>query len=336
MADVLMLAHQDWANTMWRFFKCVQSLGLDVLALKGEYHRMAYPEQVPIHPDLIDIEAAEYLINRPRLIQYSKDAKVIHYFTSKFIFCGVDPQKVKNVMQHGGTIYRNNHKKLNEMYNQVVDSSIIQCPDLLGLGAKNEHWIYYPVDTDFIQPDFTTNDKLIIGHFPSNPEVKGTSTIVKIIEKLEKSPLAKRFKYIGNRKDSWSKDFIKEELVLWADNLKRLKKCDIIIETCNDNIDGNVYGEWGNTAIEAAALGKIVITNSLAQDLYKKEYGECALEIANTPEELEQTLTRILSLSNAEIELLKVKTRHWVGDKHSIPATAVKIWDKVYRDLING
>jgi hypothetical protein len=329
-----MLAQDDWANSGWRYFKCIQSLGIDILALKGSFHRMAYPEQIPIHPCMMNKSTSEYPLNIPELGAYAKDAKVIHYIASKVILPGIYLMEKKVVMQHGGSIYRTNHEKINDFCNNFASASIIQCPDLLGLGAKNEHWIYYPVDTDFIQPDFTTKDKLIVGHFPSNPEIKGTSTIVKIIEKLEKSPLSKRFEYIGNRHTDWSKEFIKEELVLWTDNLRRLAKCDIIIETCNDNIEGNVYGEWGNTAIEAAALGKIVITNSLAQDLYKKEYGGCALQIANTPKELEETLTKILSLSNAEIELLKAKSRHWVEDKHSIPATAQKLWDKVYKDLL--
>ena len=336
MPDVLILGHADWANTAWRFFKCLQHLKIDVMALKGEYHRMAYPEQIPIHPTLMKIEQKDFCFKEPRLVQYSKDAKVIHYFASKFIFCGVDPREKKVVMQHGGTLYRNNFQKLNEYYNPFVDATIIQCPDLLGLGANNEHWIYYPVDTEYIQPDFTTGKKLVIGHFPSNPEVKGTKNILRVIKRLEESDLSDRFEYVGNRKADWGSDFIQEDLVLWTDNLKRLAKCDIVIETCNDNIYGRKYGEWGNTAIEAAALGKIVVTNSLAQGLYEDEYGICALNIANHPDALEKTLRRLLSLSNKEIRQKKQETRCWVEAKHSIPATAKRLWEKVYRGLLNG
>lgn len=337
MPDVLMLAHQDWANTGYRFFKCLQYLKIDVLALKGEYHRMAYPNQIPIHPVLTKIPDEAYATSEPRFIVYSKDAKVIHYIGSKFIQCGVDPTRKKIVMQHGGTLYRNNSNKLNKRYNLFVDASIIQCPDLLGLGANNEHLIYYPVDTDFIQPDFATRDKLVIGHFPSNPEIKGTKNIVAVIRRLEEnSELKNRFEYIGNRKSNWSNAFIDDQLVLWGDNLKRMAKCDIIIETCNSEINGKKYGEWGNTALEAAAMGKIVITNSLSRDLYTKEFGSCALNIANDSRALENTLRMILSLSNKEIRNRKEESRCWVELKHSIPVTAKRLWEKVYKDFFNG
>ena len=69
---------------------------------------------------------------------------------------------------------------------------------MLGLGAKNEHWIYYPVDTDYLKADYKTPNKLVIGHFPSNPDVKGTEAITRVISKLEKDPkYSKRFEYIG-------------------------------------------------------------------------------------------------------------------------------------------
>jgi hypothetical protein len=48
----------------------------------------------------------------------------------------------------------------------------------------------------------------------------------------------------------------------------------------------------------ANALGKIVVTNSLAKDIYKKEYGDCALHIANDPNELYAELSKILRMSN--------------------------------------
>ena len=341
MPEVLMLAKDDWANTGWRFFKCIQSLGIDILALKSHYHRMAYPEQIPIHPVMAVAGAKQKnaaWINIPELIVYANKAKVIHYIGSCVIFCGVELNDKKVVMQHGGTAYRNHYKDMNEAYEDFVDVSIIQCPDLLGLGAKNEQWIYYPVDTDYIKPDFTTKDKLVIGHFPSNPDVKGSNAITKVIRKLESDPEYKnRFEYIGIRSDkkhTWSKEFIKDCLVYWVDNLQRLKKCDIIIETMALSLQGETYGEWGNTAIESAALGNIVVTNSLTSEQYKKEYGDCALNIANNEIELESTLKRLLSYSNKEISVLKQRTRQWVEDNHSMPVTAQRIWNKVYKHLI--
>jgi ribonuclease HI len=81
-------------------------------------------------------------------------------------------------------------------------------------------------------------------------------------------------------------------------------------------------------------MGKIVVTNSLAKDLYAKEFGSCALQIANDSKALEQTLKMILSLSEKEIQDKKHESREWVEQKHSIPATAKRLWDKVYSKLL--
>lgn len=331
MPDVLMLAVDDWANTGWRFFKCIQKLGIDILGLKGEFHRMAYPEQLPIHPILKGITG--YPANVPLLKEYAKSASVVHLIASSIIFPGVDLKEKKVVIQHGGTTYRENHEAINGFFNEYTDATIIQCPDLLGLGAVNEHWIYYPVDTDFIRPKtFLNNNKLKIGHFPSNPDIKGTKTIYSVIKTLEKE-YPKRFEYIGTKDGTWGKEFIKNSLVHWTDNLKRLQECDIVIETLNPDINNRRFGEWGNTAIEAAAMGKIVITNCLSIDKYEKEFGECKLTIANDKKMLYNKLKVILELSDPELTEMKVRSRKWVEERHSMEATAKRIWDKVYSNF---
>ncbi len=137
-----------------------------------------------------------------------------------------------------------------------------------------------------------------------------------------------RFEYVGVKDDKPS------GRMMWRDSLNRVRDCDIIIEAMEMKAQGKTYGEWGNAALEAAALGKIAITHSLAQDLYKKEFGSCSLNIANDPETLKETLINILSLSDKEILSMKQQTRAWVEEKHSIPVTAKRLWEKVYKDLL--
>ena len=81
MPEVLMLARDDWANTGWRFFKCIQSLGIDILALKGNFHRMAYPEQIPIHPVLAAVQSESLGID----ISQISPVFVAKLFSSNFI-----------------------------------------------------------------------------------------------------------------------------------------------------------------------------------------------------------------------------------------------------------
>jgi hypothetical protein len=299
---------------------------LDVIGLKGEYHPFHYPEQLPIHPVLAGLPTARAIHEAPALKYLAKDAKVLHYIASTFIHPG-DTEGKKIVMQHGGRDYRVHHKELNQIYNRGVSATICQTPDLLDLGAKNEHWIYFPVDTDFLKPCFKTNDKLKIGHFPSLPLEKGTAEILQLMDKLSSGPLGKRFEYVG------VKDTSRQGVINWTDSLKRVRECDIIIEMIAPKAQSRTYGEWGNTAIEGSALGKIVVTNSLAKDRYAKEYGECALHLANTVEDLEATLVELLSITKREINSRKRQARKWVEQKHSIPATARRLWDKIYKDF---
>lgn len=331
--QTLMMSQHDWANTGWRFFKLLQLIGVKGIIVKGELHPFDYPKQAPIHPALAN-KGSAMLIRAPGLKPLADEAEILHFYASTYVNTGVDPHSKPVIMQHGGSAYRKHHEKLNAIYNEFVDSTIIQCPDLLGLGAVNEVLIYYPVDTQLIKPryDRLLDDRLVIGHFPSNPLVKGTENILKVIEKLKADKaLSSRFKYVGT--DNASK---MTHIVPWEHNIDRIAKCDILIETCSPDLDGRVYGEWANAALEAAASGCIVVTNTLTPELYAKEYGDCALHIANDPEALEKKLRDLISLSDDEIQKEKEAARKWAVDKHGMIATAKRLWDKVYCHYIKG
>jgi glycosyltransferase involved in cell wall biosynthesis len=211
----------------------------------------------------------------------------------------------------------------------------------MNLGAKNEVLIYYPVDTDFIQPHFARSHptKLTIGHFPSNPFAKGTKQIIEVIQMLQRDVTVKdRFEYIGTHSLDMSDRGCKVDYIDWLDNLELMRRCDVIIETMNLEIDGKPFGEWGNTALEAAALGKIVVTNTLSQELYRKEYGDLGLWIANNKLDLESQLRTIIGLDDAHpfssmLVQDKMNMRAWVEKYHSIPATGKRLWEKVFKDV---
>jgi len=248
-------------------------------------------------------------------------SKVLHFIAST-VLGGVKLNGQKKVVQHGGSVYRQNANDMNKEFSDV-DATIIQCPDLLGLGAKNESLIYYPVDTDMIKPTGNGGKKLRIGHFPSNPEVKGSDMIERLMRAMKiEYEFKYDFEYVGSR-----------ETVPWRDNLKRMGECDIIIECLNPQQGKAVYGEWGNTALEAAALGKIVITNSLKEDIYKQEYGHCELLIANSLNAMKNHLGLLLD-GGININHKKEATRQWVVEKHSMKATAERLWNKVYKELV--
>lgn len=335
--DVVMIARDDWANTGYRFWRCLQMLGLNVVMFKGAPHPYGYPEQAPLHPSLIwsPINPAPVTVMASGIDTLLQSAHVVHLVAATWPMCNVDWPSMNVVVQHGSSAYRQNPEKCNDVFNNFAKATIIQCPDLLGLGAVNEHLIYYPVDTNRIQPNYerSDDDKLIIGHFPSNPVVKGTETIAKVINRLEQNPEFKHvFRYIGAR------ELTREYFMSWPDHLIRIGQCDIIIETCNPIQGNKAYGEWANGALEAAASGCVVVTNSLALETYQREYGQPALFIANNEEALYNTMKDLLTRFRSNTNLLyeKQTTRSWVETFHSMEATALRLWDKVYENFFGN
>jgi glycosyltransferase involved in cell wall biosynthesis len=324
--DVLILANHDWANTGYRFSRCLKEIGLDVLAFKGKPHPFLYPDQLPIHPILATLPDGYFAYDCHSLEPLASKAKVLHYIASTVIQpFPLETSGKHVVVQHGGATYRTRREAINPIYNRFVSASIIQMPDLLGFGAKNEQWIYYPVDTYVIQPDFKPkdNNKIVIGHLPSNSENKGTEAILKVIDSLMADPSIKdRIEYIGVKST-------KGKCVSWLDALSHLKRCDVFIEAMQLTAQGRTYGEWGNMALEAAASGCIVITHFLSEEKYLREFGEHALMVANDPEALEIQIRRLLDMDSHEIMQRKQASRAW-AEKHSIHNTAIRLWEKVY------
>jgi hypothetical protein len=237
----------------------------------------------------------------------------------------VDYKQKKMVVNHGGGNYRVHHEVLNKLYNESMDAAIIQMPDLLGLGAKNEHLIYFPVDTNFIKPVFKVNDKPTIGHFSSQHTIKGSEAISDIVNEF-KAKYDFRFVWTNGQRGG---------VTPWTENLIRMSQCDVIIETFAMTAQGNKYGEWGNTALEAAALGKLVITNSLGYETYLEEYkvDYCPLLIANTEDQLKEHIEYVLTAPQATLDKHRREMRLWAEKYHSIPTTADRLWEKVYKEF---
>jgi len=305
-------------------------MGLKPMMFKGHPHPFCYPEQGVIHPSIRDASGSPPVFFAPGMADFVKNAKVVHFTSSTVIDTGVDLTKKNVVLNHSGYGYRDDPESMNRAFNPFVDAHIVQMPDLMGLGANNEHLIYFPVDTEFIQPVYRRkSDKLIIGHFPSMMKHKGTSKIVELLEKMSQDKdLAGKFAYYGS-------DAKTHHTMAWYQHLERLAECDVVIDVFNTEVFGKQYGEWGNTSFEAAALGKLVITNSLKIGTYYEEYGRCALNIANDIEQLEETLRRIISLSPHDLQLERESTRNWVERNHSIPATSRRLWDRIYSGFFN-
>ena len=336
--DVLLLTYADWSDLGWKNSQCLKSLGLNVVMYKGQPHSFNYPEQAPIYEKLFETRPIcdrPTIVNAPFLKGLVERAKVIYFVAETYINTGVNLKNKKVVVDFGGSTYRNYPEQCNAVFNQFSDASIILYPTLLNKGANNEQYVTFPVDTDFLQPCYKKKSgKIIIGHFPSSTWTKGTGIITSVISELQ-SIVGNKFEYIGTTLPKSLEEVNKSAYRSdWLDNLKRIEQCDVLIEAVQPEIDGKPFGEWGNQALEAAALGKIVVTNSIYQDIYKKEYGDSEICVANDAIQLKDRLTEILNMDYDSIVAKQKATRAWVVEKHSYSATAKRLWEKVFKQLL--
>jgi len=325
MIDVLMLTAKDLSNMAWRFSNCLKLLDLNVQVFKQNKH-MNYGDEVPTLP-MKFLKKTPLVFTCFNLRKLARNSKVLHFTSGTFIDTGVNVKNKIVVLQYGGRPFvgfRNKRKACIRFFNTFVNYTIVHHPFMLQHGANNCCFIKPPVETDKLLPVFERQDlkKIIIGHFPSYDVRKGTKVIMKVLENLKASKFGNQFEYI-----------IETERVPWHQQLERIKKCDVIIECLTPVVGDDKFGEWSTATLESAALGKITVTNSFHEDIYEKTYGPSEICIANDPTQLRKVLVQLINMTPEQIQDKKIKTREWVVRCHSMEATAILLWEKVYKHI---
>jgi hypothetical protein len=306
MADILIVSRDDWANMGYAFQKALQAVGVDALAIKTRPHVFDYGEEARI-------------VESPKEVaDLYKEAKGILWMHSRADIkpAGFDLKSTFSVVFHGGSAYRKNPAGVNRVFNPIVQATIIQTADLLGLGAVNEHWILPPIDTERIQPEFGLHDPIIVGHYPRHPVLKGSASVNLVMQSLmADEKLRDVFEYRFDDSNA-----------PWDEYVQRIRECDIYIERLPREDDTAFQvREWGLTALEAAALGKIVFTTFSSKDAYEDAYGKCPLVVANAAEELEEQLRTYLTAHKNKRTSAQKRTRKWVEEHHSYAAIGERL-----------
>ena len=221
------------------------------------------------------------------------------------------------IVYHAGTVYRQAPHFYNSVWNPIVRKSVIALGEFAGKGSMNEIYMVGAIDTTAIQPVYTIGAYKYrkIRHHPSNAGTKGTAKICEMIQALPAAQLA-RTQFIYS--DNGSRVTPGMQLVRMAD-------CDVYIELFKLKQKEADYGSFGISALEAAALGKVVVTNMLWKDVYKEAYGDCLLQIANTEQEFIETVGSLVDMSDQDLLQLQQQTRQWMEEKHSLEATGHRI-----------
>jgi hypothetical protein len=195
-----------------------------------------------------------------------------------------------------------------------VNKCIVALPEFYALGAKNVQYIVGAVNTDAITPlPYELAKPYRVRHYPSNAEIKGTD---KIKEMMANVNCPHDFKWDTQNVDAETQ-------------IDRVRQSDIYIELFKPNLNGKRYGSFGIQALEAAAMGKVVVSQNLHRDVYQNEYGECKLVLPETEDEFTFNLGALVSLSPPMIKQMQEDTRQWVVDNHSYKASGKRLLNKV-------
>jgi len=307
---ILLVAENDWANMAYRYQESLKEVGVDAKAVTLFVNFSCKPN----HAEVCSLD---------KIKRYAKSADIIQFMHSRYFDLGVKNKRF--FVFHGGTAYRRQSNIKNKIFNDIVEKSIIQTGDLLGLGAKNEVWIPACVDTKKIKPSYHKKSrKIIVGHFPSSPRVKSSEKINKVMKQLQER-FHNKIQYVYS-----------PATLSWPQHINRLYRCDVYIDACTPILKipkspkGNKYGEWGVAAIEAAAMGKVVVSHMLSYKRYEKEFGKCEIRVANSLKELKNQMIKIAKMSDFELIQLKRKTREWVEKYHSYQYMGKRLKEVVY------
>lgn len=322
---VILCSCNDWANVGYTLSESLKTVGYEAKMLKLFPHSYNYEKQgsvVDIRKMIEEISSAsivQFMHSAGPILDTRKSSTTQAHLTpgpliNIFHQLGILNGK-KIVMFHGGTEYRQNSNYVNSIANKIVDASIIQTYDLLGLGAKNENWVLAPIELN-PEPDFNIikgNSKLVFAHYPSNPEVKN-STLINNIINTKILPTNSRVEY------NYSPQRISH-----SHNLQRVALCDIYIDHQGYSQKGKKYGEFGVATLEAAAMGKIVITCTESKERYEREYGKFIPFISNNKNDFEATIKSLLQMPLKEIISLKKSTYEWAKKNHSYEAIGERL-----------
>ena len=292
---IVNISSSDYSNYAHDNATALRLIGVDCRDYVLQPHKF-YPSQSKI-------------VHVSKIIEAVKDAEVIQVMHSdESLFDMVKHLGKKIIIYHTGTRYRENHLHYEQVFKGI--KTISDQTEFMHLG--NHKYIVSPVEYN-LSPTYK-GGKVKIGHYPSDAWTKGTDKIIEMLQQFQG-----RF--------DWQHS---TALTGHDEQMNRMSKCDIYIELFKTEIRGRAYGCFGVTALEAAALGKIVITNNLFENVYKESYGVCPFTIANTETAFINSINQLLTWSPEMFKKMQIETHEIMKENHSFANTGNKIIRAIY------
>lgn len=309
---ILNVSQCDWANYQYDNMKALRSVGIECDSVVMQAHPF-YDEQNELMKDVVE------------LYDRMQDYDVIQFFHDNIslynTILGAFGNK-KIIAYHTSSVYRQSHAYINQSTRLHVRHHVCAMPEFMAM-CPGAVYMVGAVDTDAIAPNpynlkVTMNEEgnqlhvtgkayppspIKFAHYPSNSTVKGSEKIYQMMQELDIN-----FSYASYT-------------VPYEEQIKRMQACDVYIEmfTRKDG-NGNPYGNFGVTALEAAAMGKVVITNCRDWHVYSDAYGKLPFVVANDESEFRKQAT-LFNVSPHLVKQVGEETRKAIVRNHSYKAT---------------
>jgi glycosyltransferase involved in cell wall biosynthesis len=287
------------ANQMYTITKALQRFGVSASSVNYYPSYLGYKSDYNLNLSSLDIRSGNKL-SKELALKLMNEYNVFHFHFGTSLTMDYsdlpflrDLDK-KTFMQHWGSDVRlfsiaskynpyvkvkvtNEKDILNriEFLGKSIDNCIVSDYELYEY-VKNFYKNIYVVKQAIDLEQYTIKEKeknkeLCIVHAPTSPEIKGTDSVLKVIEELQ-NKYTFNFKLVQGMSHSQARKIYEE--------------ADIIIDQLR-------IGSYGLLAIEAMAMGKTVITfiSDAMKDKYPKELPIVSANPDNLKDKLEYLIT---------------------------------------------
>ena len=312
---VFFIGYDDNANVGFHMMKAAEAAGCEVRGFKVLAHPVQYPEELPLRAREGSANARNQPLSWLENLEDLKWADVLHYYNT--LNCNLHNRlDTPYVVQHGSNSYRMNTTEVADYYHDAK-MFIAEEPDLLGFFPR-ETLLVPPLPEGLLAPFRKARTGPIkVGHLPSNPQAKGSPQICETLLDIEDGSFEWQVGGVDN-------------IELWPQHMERKSAFDIYIETLQPYLDRYLFGEQGVSARESAFLGSVVITNSLRDYEYEKQYGSFPFQRANTTEELKERLLELVGLDREALQEINEGQQQWLRKHCSYAAVGKRLVEEVY------
>ena len=264
---------------------------------------------------------------RAEVRQLAHLADVIHLNNSErgLFELGMARDKKPALLHHHGTLFRNNTRRMLDVARaqrmvQAVSTIDLQRPD-----PDILHWLPTAYDIDALQKLGKADrkaDRVRIGHFPTNRELKYTNLFVKAIRELQEEGLP--VDLVPGEFLTEDKDWLPRWT--WAETMAAKADCDILYDQLN-------YG-YGCNSVEAWGMGIPVIAGADHWTIRRMAdlWGTLPF-VAAQPMSLKGVIRKMVKSEQMRKDAAAVGLAHVRKYHDELPA--LEILAQLYRDAMN-